>query len=161
MAKRTGGIAAVVALALSMPSYAPTLADSYPNKPIRVVVPNPPGGVLDLGARRAQEGFSTAIGQPVVIDNRPGAGGNIAASRYLREIGVVRYEVDETGYAWRPMDRGVPIVRRRSSVHTKLRVTTDGSEPKLSRRLERLTTPARCGEPAARSFPASTRRSPR
>jgi tripartite-type tricarboxylate transporter receptor subunit TctC len=52
-------------------------AASYPNRPIRIVVPFPAGGATDLTARVVAERMGTLLGQPVVIDNRPGAGGNI------------------------------------------------------------------------------------
>lgn len=54
-------------------------AQSYPAKPIRVVVIFPAGGTADLLARIVGEGLTAKWGQPVVIDNQPGAGGNIAA----------------------------------------------------------------------------------
>lgn len=52
-------------------------ADSYPAKPIRLIVPFPPGGPVDLSARIAGKIISDALGQPVVVDNRAGAGGVI------------------------------------------------------------------------------------
>jgi tripartite-type tricarboxylate transporter receptor subunit TctC len=50
---------------------------TYPTRPIRVVVPFSPGGASDLAIRVLQSGLSQSLGQPIVIDNRPGAAGNI------------------------------------------------------------------------------------
>jgi tripartite-type tricarboxylate transporter receptor subunit TctC len=56
----------------------PALAqESYPDRPIRVIVPFPPGGSLDVLTRILCEGLQHRLGQPVVVENRPGAGGNI------------------------------------------------------------------------------------
>ena len=57
---------------------APLLAQTFPNKPIRIVVPFGAGGVADLTARAIGQKLSENLGQAVVIDNRPGAGGVVA-----------------------------------------------------------------------------------
>lgn len=54
-------------------------AQQFPNQPVRVVVPFPPGGGTDILVRLIQDKYSAKLGQPVVIDNRPGASGNIGA----------------------------------------------------------------------------------
>ena len=54
-------------------------AQTWPNRPIRLVVPYPPGGAVDLIARLYGQGLSVRLGQPVVIENRPGSGGNLAS----------------------------------------------------------------------------------
>jgi tripartite-type tricarboxylate transporter receptor subunit TctC len=53
------------------------LAQGYPNKPIRLIVPWPPGQATDLAARIVAEKISQAMGQPIVVENKPGAGGAI------------------------------------------------------------------------------------
>jgi tripartite-type tricarboxylate transporter receptor subunit TctC len=55
----------------------PTLAQSYPSKPIRIVAPYAPGGAVDLMARYLCERFPESLGQPCVVENRTGAGGII------------------------------------------------------------------------------------
>lgn len=66
-------------IALSFSLLAPlAAAQDFPNHPITIVVPVPPGGIVDLAARLASEPLATALGQPTVIDNRTGASGNIA-----------------------------------------------------------------------------------
>src|SRR5262245_486539 len=54
-------------------------AQAYPVKPIHFVVPFPPGGGNDTVARAIAQQMSATLGQPVVIDNRPGAGGSVGA----------------------------------------------------------------------------------
>jgi tripartite-type tricarboxylate transporter receptor subunit TctC len=56
-----------------------SLAADFPTKPLRIVVPFPPGGLLDLLGRGLAPSLSTQLGQPVVIDNRPGANGMIGS----------------------------------------------------------------------------------
>ncbi len=67
-------LAAVVALTL------PAFAQDYPNRPITVVVPFPPGASTDASARITQDPMSQALGQPIVIDNRGGAGGTTGSA---------------------------------------------------------------------------------
>jgi len=74
-ARRTLLAAAVAALALPGIALA---QGSFPSKPIRVVVSFPPGGAADQIARAVSEPLSQALGQPVVVENRAGANGNIA-----------------------------------------------------------------------------------
>ena len=66
--------AALVALVLVSAGAA---AQDWPNKPVRFIVPYPPGGGTDVIARIVQEPLSKALGQPIVIENRGGAGGAV------------------------------------------------------------------------------------
>ncbi|MBE7369332.1 Bug family tripartite tricarboxylate transporter substrate binding protein [Ramlibacter pallidus] len=72
---RRGVLAAAVA-ACALPGL--TLAQAFPSKPVRVIVSFPPGGAADQIARAVSEPLSQALGQPVVVENRAGANGNIA-----------------------------------------------------------------------------------
>ena len=65
--------------ALALFCVAGTAFAQYPNKPIKMIVPYPPGGATDVIGRVLAQRLSTALGQQVVIDNRGGAGGNIGA----------------------------------------------------------------------------------
>src|SRR3954470_22097324 len=60
-------------------SSAAFCAEAWPSRPIRFIVPYPPGGPTDLMARSMSGRLAEALGQPVVVDNRPGAGGNVGA----------------------------------------------------------------------------------
>src|ERR1041384_149007 len=62
----------------------PVHAQTWPQKPVKVVVPFPPGGVTDTLARITADWLTQRLGQPVVPDNRPGASGAIAADLVAR-----------------------------------------------------------------------------
>jgi tripartite-type tricarboxylate transporter receptor subunit TctC len=76
----SGLLAACAAALLAMPA----LAQNYPQRPIRIVVAFPPGASTDIVARLVGQKLSESWGQNVVIENRPGAGGNIGSQIALR-----------------------------------------------------------------------------
>ena len=59
-------------------------AQTFPSKPIRIVVPFPPGGSTDVIGRRLAEKFQAAMGQPAIVENKPGAGGAVGAAEVAR-----------------------------------------------------------------------------
>lgn len=75
---------AKAALALAMPWSTGAQAANYPDKPIRFLVPYPPGGGTDVIARIVQERFQSALGQPIIIENRGGAGGSVGTELAAR-----------------------------------------------------------------------------
>ena len=88
-------------------------AQTYPVKPIRIVVPFPPGGATDILARDVAQKLTEAWGQQVIVDNRPGAGGNIgselvahsAPDGYTLEMGTVgTHAINASLYAKMPYD---------------------------------------------------------
>jgi tripartite-type tricarboxylate transporter receptor subunit TctC len=76
MVRCTGALAALAALAIA--GGAACAQDAYPSKPVHLLVPFPPGGAVDIVARTLSDELSKRWGQPIVVENRPGAGGTIA-----------------------------------------------------------------------------------
>ena len=75
---------ALGALALLVALAGPAAAQTYPSKPVRLVNPFPPGGPLDLIGRTLSERLSAGLGVPVLVENKPGAAGNIGAAEVAR-----------------------------------------------------------------------------
>ena len=99
-----------LALAASAALGPALAADAWPSKPIRLVVPYPPGGSSDIIARSIGQLISQELKQPVVIDNKPGANGNLGAEL------VARAQPD--GYTWLLCDLGALAIS--PSIYTKL-----------------------------------------
>jgi tripartite-type tricarboxylate transporter receptor subunit TctC len=71
-------------LVLIISTVPAALAQSWPSKPVRLVVPFAPGGTVDVLTRLLSERLNASLGQPFLIENRPGAGGNIGAEAVAR-----------------------------------------------------------------------------
>jgi tripartite-type tricarboxylate transporter receptor subunit TctC len=72
--------ALVLTLALSGTSF----AQSFPSKPLRLICPFPPAGAVDIASRATANELTRVLGQPVTVENRPGAGGNLGGSEAAR-----------------------------------------------------------------------------
>ncbi len=119
---RTSLLMLVGIAAWGLPLFAAAQAPAYPTKPIRLVVPFPPGGATDILAREVAKHLTEAWGQSVVVDNRPGAGGNIgselvakaAPDGYTLEMGTVgTHAINASLYSKMPYDHVkdfVPVI---------------------------------------------------
>jgi tripartite-type tricarboxylate transporter receptor subunit TctC len=83
---RTLKALALPTLALALSIAAPVYAQQYPTKPIRIIAPFAPGGGTDFIARIAAQKLSEGMGQQVIVDNRPGAGGSLGAELGARAV---------------------------------------------------------------------------
>jgi tripartite-type tricarboxylate transporter receptor subunit TctC len=96
------GFLALSAASLAFPSISSRAAGEYPNKPLRMVVPFPPGGATDVVSRRIAQAMEKELGQVIVIDNRGGAGAIIGAEAVAK--------ADPDGYTILSSTAGVHIV---------------------------------------------------
>ena len=102
-----------IALACIVAAFSSSaIAQSYPSKPIRIVVPFPPGGGGDVLMRPLSRKLTELLGQPIVIDNRPGANGNVGADHvaksdpdgYVLLLGNSSLPISASLYAQMPFD---------------------------------------------------------
>jgi tripartite-type tricarboxylate transporter receptor subunit TctC len=90
----------------------PGVAQEYPNRPVRLIVPQPPGGPSDIVARLVAQRLSERLGQPFVVENRPGAGSNIGTEMlakaprdgYTIGLATVQHIVNPFLFASLPFD---------------------------------------------------------
>ena len=76
------GLMACLTVAATLVSYVPqAVAQDYPSKPVRLIIPYPPGGGNDTLGRIVAQRLSVALGQQVFVDNKPGAGGNLGTEQ--------------------------------------------------------------------------------
>lgn len=79
--RRRAALFAAAACALGLGRHGAAAAQAWPARPLRIIVPFTPGGSSDILARAIGQELSTALGQPVVIENVPGAGGSLGADK--------------------------------------------------------------------------------
>ncbi|RZL49679.1 MAG: tripartite tricarboxylate transporter substrate binding protein [Variovorax sp.] len=93
-------------------AFAPTAVfaqgPQWPDKPVALLVGYPPGGLTDAGARFVSRGMATALGQPVLVENKPGASGNIAAGEVQRSGNPYRLLVANTSFTINPHTYSTP-----------------------------------------------------
>ena len=111
-----------LALLFCVALYAPaSAADNYPSRPIRLLIPFPPAGITDLSGRLVAEGLRAKLGQPVIVENKPGANGVLGLRELLKadpdgytlmvgNLGslVINYAID-TKASFDPLKDVVPI----------------------------------------------------
>lgn len=117
------GLARTLMLCAMAATVPPAMAQGYPAKPVKLVVPFPPGGAVDLYARTIQPELAKALGQPVIVDNRIGASGMIGAEAvakappdgYTLLVGnIAVYAMNSATYrkmAYDPLKDFTPVVQ--------------------------------------------------
>jgi len=77
-------IRGLLGLVLGTVLSASVLADSYPSRPIRLIIPFPPAGITDLAGRLVAEGLRVKLGQPVIVENKAGANGLVGLREFMK-----------------------------------------------------------------------------
>ncbi len=105
-------VSAIVAIGAVLLASSPLSAQDYPSRPIKLLVGAPPGGTTDTIAREIAAPMAAALHQPVLVENRPGAGGNLAADAvakaepdgYTLLVSFSSHTINATLYAKLPFD---------------------------------------------------------
>jgi tripartite-type tricarboxylate transporter receptor subunit TctC len=121
-------IAAMFLLGIGFP-YGSVAAQGFPSQTVRIVVPTPPGSSVDVAARLIAERLRERLGQPVIIENRPGAGGTIAGGEVARAAAdghtlfagfngpLASAPLLFSKMTYRPLESFVPIITTVSQPH--------------------------------------------
>jgi len=121
-------IAAIIPFGVLAPSGS-AAAQSFPSQTVRIVVPTPPGSSVDVAARLISERLRERLGQPVIIENRPGAGGTIAGGEVARAAAdghtlfagfngpLASAPLLFSKMTYRPLESFVPIITTVSQPH--------------------------------------------
>jgi len=120
IARIAHGLAVTLAACAAIAVSGAAGAQSYPSKPIKLLVPLAAGSTADIVSRFAADELAKALGQPVVVENKPGAGGTIAMTELARAA--------PDGYTIAFASQGTLVFNRRSTR------ALDTTRPRISRR---------------------------
>jgi tripartite-type tricarboxylate transporter receptor subunit TctC len=112
MKRRTFGLAAAALAVAGLVASSTAFAQAWPNKPITLIVPFPAGGTTDVLARALADRLSTSLGQPVIVESKPGAGATLGADYvakakpdgYTLLVGAVHHTIASSVFKKLPYD---------------------------------------------------------